>query len=109
MRRLFFTLTFLFLAVLLPAQTIAVTTESLTQGDIIDVTIYGGTPGQDGTVEITGGTGQEDSVPFTYNDEGHAVVRITMPSTWDEITFSIDPDSEDEDVNRTLLPKTGGE
>ena len=86
--------------------TIAVTTEPITQCDVIDVTVYGGTPGDSGTLEINDGGENTEDLPFTYNDKGHAVVRVTIPSTWGQINFSVDDSTWTDDENRALLPKT---
>lgn len=83
--------------------TIAASPGPYNVGDFRDITIYGGDPGTDGTLEWNNGEGEANSVPFTYNDEGHAVVRVLVPA-WEGINFSIDPNGWQDDVYRTINP-----
>ncbi len=70
-------------------------------GSFHDITIYGGVEGEGGTLEWKNGEGESNSVPFTFDDEGVAVVRVLTPS-WEQIIFSIDSDTWEDDVYRTI-------
>lgn len=81
--------------------TIAAPIDGWQAGNFRDITIYGGSSGGSGTLEWKNGEGESNSVPFTFNEQGHVVVTILVPS-WEQIILSIDEDTWEDDVSRTI-------
>jgi len=72
-------------------------------GEVVDVTVFGGTEGEVCTLTYTDLAGKSQEQNGTYDVTGACAFMVEIPA-WECIVFSVNPDSETEDQYRDIRP-----